>query len=244
MVFGQGRIPQAAFYINGEELEMVKEFKYLGVILTQQLSYSSHVEEIVAKAKQRVAYLYMRLPMYSMSLDLVIRIFQTYILPIFLYCTRIYAPNLKSLNAIQQLNAVFTNYVKRYLGLPKYANNAAIHYYCGTWPLYNATMHGAVHAVSKINFPPDSLNGYKLSIANVEHLPPYLPEHEMDSDFPKCKVHISRNQIYRRRKFRELFNVNHYKSCSVKKFHVKPTDDCKCIYCQKSLGRGHVCSAI
>ena len=102
-------------------------------------------------------------------------------------------------------------------------------------------MHHAIHSVSKINFPPDSLDGYQLSFSNVEKLPPYLPEFEMSMEFPKERVHISRNRTYRRNKFRELFNVNHYKSCTVEKFHTTITPKCKCIFCLETLERSHVC---
>jgi len=133
MVFGRGRIPKADFTIGEDELEIVKEFTYLGVRLSPQLSYSNHINAMTIKAKARIAYLYLRLPLYDMSLELVVKIFETYVLPIFTYCAPIYASNVQSQNAIQKLNAVFTNYLKRYLGLPKYALNAAIHYYCAQW---------------------------------------------------------------------------------------------------------------
>ena len=133
-----------------------------------------------------------------MSLELVVKIFETYVLPIFTYCAPIYASNVQSQNAIQKLNAVFTNYLKRYLGLPKYAHNAAIHYYCGTWPLYHAIMNIEERSISKINFPQNSLHGHQLSFATVEKLSPYVPESEMDSDFPKDEIYISRNRVYRK----------------------------------------------
>ena len=146
MVFGRGRIPYFMCSINGEAIEIVKEFSYLGVVLSQQLSFSSHIQKCVTKAKARMAYLFFKLPLYEMSLDLVVRIFQTYILQIFAYCAPVWANEIKSQNAIAQLNAVFTNYIKRYLGLPKYANNAAVHFYCKTWPLYYAVKHLASNA--------------------------------------------------------------------------------------------------
>ena len=176
-----------------------------------------------------------------MSLGLAVKIFETYVLPIFTYCAPVYASNLKSQNAIQQLNAVFTNYLKRYLGLPKYAQNSAVHYYCGTWPLHYAIMNIASRSVHKLNFPPDSLNGHQISFSNVPLLPPFVPVSEMDPDFPTEKLHISRNRVYRKKKFCEIFNVHHYKICTIEKFHINVTKKCKCIYCKTILTRGHVC---
>ena len=166
MIFGRGRIPKAKFNISNVELEQVKEFKYLGVVFTPQLTFSSHVQLITAKAKARIAYLFMRLPMYELSLELVVKLFHTYVLPIYLYCAPIWSSSLNSKNIIQQLNSVFTNYLKRYLGLPRYTQNAAVHFYTRTWPLYYAVKHLAMIATFKINFPANSLNGHKLSFAS------------------------------------------------------------------------------
>jgi len=136
----------------------VKEFKYLGIVLSPQLSYSNHIDYCVTKAKSRIAYLYLTIPIYEMPLEIVVQIFQVYLLPIFTYCSAIWSYNVNSQNAIQKLNAVFTNYMKRYFGIPKYAHNAAIHFYSGTWPLYNAIKHSASQSIPKINFPENSMN--------------------------------------------------------------------------------------
>ena len=206
-----------------------------------QLSFANHINHCVTKAKTRIAYLYLTLPIYEMPLDLVIQIFHVYLLPIFMYCAAIWSYDLKSQNAIQQINAIFTNYLKRYFGLPKYAHNAAIHFYSGTWTLYYAIKHLAPESILKINFPESSLDDYQLSFANPEPLLPYVPETEMDEDFPRHSVHISRNRIFRRKKFQNLFNLGHYEVCTVEKFHTKLTSQCRCIYCGKKIVRGHVC---
>ena len=242
MIFGKGRIPAAEFQIKGEKLEIVKEFSYLGVVFTPQLSFTNHVRNIVAKAKSRIAYLYINLPLYEMSLEMIISIFQTYILAMFMYCAPIWSVKLEAKNSIEMLNAVFNSYMKRYLGLPKYAHGAAIHYYCRTWPLYYAVRYLASEAVTKLSFPPNSLNGHQLSFANATPLPPYQPEIEMDQDFPRKSVYISRNRRFRMRCFRELFNIEHFKSCQVVKFHTRVTYDCKCIYCGQHATRSHTCT--
>ena len=201
MIFGRGRIPKAEFYINKEEIEIVKEFKYLGVMLSPQLSFSSHIQSCVTKAKTRIAYLFLHLPLYEMSLELVVQTFNIFLLPIFTYCSPIWINDQKSQNAVQQLNSVFTNYIKRYLGLPRYAHNAALHFYCGTWPLYNAIKHTSVEAALRINFPENSIDNYQLSFVNSDPLEPFIPELEMEPDFPKTRFHISRNKLYRKKKF-------------------------------------------
>ena len=139
------------------------------------------------------------------------------------------------------LNAVFTNYLKRYLGLPKYAHIAAIHYYCKTWPLFNAIKFSAQDAIAKIKFPAESMHGHQLSFVNTNALMPYDPCEDMDEDFPLQDVFISRNRHYRRRAFRKLFNSDHYKTCATVKFHVRIEPSCKCICCGGQATREHVC---
>jgi len=176
-----------------------------------------------------------------MTLELVIKIFQTYLIPIFTYCAPIWTNDIRSNNNIQKLNAVFTNYIKKYLGLPKYAHNAAVHYYCGTWPLYNAIKNLAQTAATNINFPPNCIDGHQLTFANNDPLPIYDPETEMEDDFPRKRPHISRNRYFRRKQFRDIFDVNHYQNCTLERFHTKKTDECKCLYCGNALARDHKC---
>ena len=43
MVLHKGILPVSYFYIDRVEIEIVKEFKYLGFIFTCQLSFSKHI---------------------------------------------------------------------------------------------------------------------------------------------------------------------------------------------------------
>ena len=234
------RIPKAEFEIRGEKIDIVKQFSYLGVILTPQLSFACHARALVSKARARIAYLFMSLPLRKMSLEIVLKIFETYLLPVFSYCAPIWTYNLNG-NSIQSMNSVFTSYLKRYLGLPKYSHNAAVHYYCKTWPLYNAVKFAARNAVSRIQFPANSLDGLQLSFAIESYVPPYVPSAEMYDDFPRREVFVSRNEHYRTRTFRKLFNTDHYKYCANAKFHVKIEAECKCLFCGGRSSRDHKC---
>jgi len=133
------------------------------------------------------------------------------------------------------------NFIKRYLGLPKYVSNSAVHYYCGTWPLFYALRHLSTFAISKINFPSESMHEHKLSFADLVPLPPNVPETEMDLDFPRQRIHIPRKRSFRRNFFEKLFVVNHYKTCVVERFHSKLTSDCKCLFCGQNFARWYTC---
>ena len=47
----------APVYINGAKVEMVESFKFLGVQITNNLSWSLHADAIVKKAHQRLYFL-------------------------------------------------------------------------------------------------------------------------------------------------------------------------------------------
>ena len=127
-------------------------------------------------------------------------------------------------------------YLKRYLGLKKYCSNTAVYYYSNTEPLFNVLRKISSLSFVKICFPP-SLNNHQLSFTKRPMPPPYDPEPKLAEDFPKQPVFISRIGKHRRKFFQELFNVNHFKSCTIVSFHVRVTEQCLCIYCGNKLLR-------
>eukprot|EP00061_Rhincodon_typus_P005771 g25683.t1 len=47
----------APIYINGTEVEMVESVKFLGVMTTNNLSWTTHVDVMVKKAQQHLLFL-------------------------------------------------------------------------------------------------------------------------------------------------------------------------------------------
>ena len=52
--------PYAQFVLNGRPLEQVETFKYLGIFLSSDLSWSAHIESICTKARKLIGLLYRR----------------------------------------------------------------------------------------------------------------------------------------------------------------------------------------
>ena len=50
----------AQFLLNGIQLEQVETFKYLGVLLSSDLSCSAHIDSICTKARKVIGLLYRR----------------------------------------------------------------------------------------------------------------------------------------------------------------------------------------
>ena len=61
MLFGTSqklaKVDQFSVSVNGSAIKRGTEFKYLGVIFDEHLSWNEHVKEIVSKAGRRVALL-------------------------------------------------------------------------------------------------------------------------------------------------------------------------------------------
>ena len=104
------------------------------MILTTQLSFSKHLAMINVKAKTKVAMIFNKLKSLDLTKDIYIRIFDCYVLPSYLYGLEIWN-NKVSLCTTLTMNAVFTKYLKRYLGLPFMTNNSIVYQLTETHPL-------------------------------------------------------------------------------------------------------------
>ena len=202
LVIHKGRLPKADFYLNGEIMERVNEFCYLGVVFTSQLSFSKHIAHIRSKAAGRVALLFIQLPLKSLSLDILIQVFNCFVLPIFLYGCHLWLTSY-STAAESSLNAVFSKFLKRYLCLPFFARNDLVYFVCNAIPLINKLKYFAVNNPIKCSFP-SSLNGLRLSFLNSYTYSDYIQS--TPSDFPlSCPPQLSLIPSLRRNFLLPLF---------------------------------------
>ena len=123
MVFHKGRLPESSFYIFRVEIEIVKELNYLCFIFTCQLSFSKHIQALNTKAKARIGLMFSRLPLAQLSLKRLAQLFEIYVLPIYLYGAALWMSRVAR-NNLDEMDAVWTRYLKRYLSIPLQSNNA------------------------------------------------------------------------------------------------------------------------
>jgi hypothetical protein len=108
--------------IEGVELITVKEVTDLGVKFDSKLTFTPHVSQIVAKAKQRL-FLLFRAFHTRESAPLLIA-YKSYILPIISYCSSVWSPSqLGDVYAIESVQRLFT---RRLLGLEKLSYDARL----------------------------------------------------------------------------------------------------------------------
>ena len=111
-IFYKGRLPnhdkELSFKLNGKTLEVVKEFKYLGMIFTTQLSFSKHPESVIVKAQSKLGMVYSKFKKLQIKLSLLLRIFECYVLPSFTYGISVWFER-ASLSTITKANALSPN---------------------------------------------------------------------------------------------------------------------------------------
>jgi len=171
MVFYRGIPLPCSFTLNDSQLDLVKEFTYLGFNFTTQLSFSTHLLNTTVKANGRCATLMSRLPLRDLPLHLVLSICECYVLPLFKYGLTLWGGSC-SASAKDSANSSFTKYLKTYLGLPYHANNSITHYLTNTSPLLKTLEFLTPHRLCALSFPPE-LNGYKLSLYSEPNSLPF-----------------------------------------------------------------------
>lgn len=74
--------------IDGKELTRVAEYKYLGVILDESLSWNTHVNYVVSKVSKRIGIL--GRTRRSISMHTTGIIYRSFILPVLDYCDAVW----------------------------------------------------------------------------------------------------------------------------------------------------------
>jgi hypothetical protein len=245
MVFHRGFCPPFTCYYKGSAIETCKQFTYLGVVLTTQLSAGQHARQIISKCNQRIGYLFVKLPLKDIPLSVLIDIFNTYVLPIVQYALPLWFPKL-SKEGRRSLNSMFTKFLKRYLGVPWATHNGLVHYVTGTIPLCCSLEEKTTKFFHKICYP-QSLSGVRLTVPN-QTLAAYNNFENVPSFFwysPILKLPLPSNPEIRRALVYDAFDLHHRRMCSRLEHH-DPGVLCVCDYCGYSVDRYHfrLCPAV
>ena len=73
------------FVVKKPSLENVKKYKYLGSWFTSSMNFNEHIKYVTLKARSKIGYLCKMLDIGELSLELVLKVFDCYIEPIFTY---------------------------------------------------------------------------------------------------------------------------------------------------------------
>ena len=232
MIFHRGRCPQSSFTYDGQQLENVNSFDYLGFTFSVRLSFTRHLEKQITKARSRIGQLFAKLPIMKLPLQTSLELFRIYIVPIFLYGAPLYIGNC-STSALRSLDAVLTKFLKRYLFIPAWANNAMTYFITGTSPLSTFIQSRAPHLTKSFVYP-ECMSGLKLSFLQNSPEPSNFNIIEnIPSSFwcSRSFSAIPSNPFYRKKLTQEIFDLRHKDMCKVKVFHKHYEATCICILC-------------
>ena len=235
LTFFKGSYRPIDFRFNNQPLQNVNSFTYLGVVFTTRLSAHKHVEHIISKCNTRIGFLFAKVPIKKLPLDVVLQIFNIYILPITSYCVSTWLPMLKSATARMKVNSMFTKFLKRYLGVPYGTRNAITHFLTGTIPLCSALESKAQSLHWKVNYPRE-LEGtvFEPPLFNMEYnLLEEIPTHFWASEV--ISNGLPTNPEARRALMYDTIDLYHRHICIFGDMVGHPEGFCRCRFCGDPL---------
>ena len=242
LIFHKGRLPKnETLYLDGETIARVNSFTYLGVLFTNQLSFSKHIDLVCSKARARIGFLFLKLPICYLPLPVALAIFRVYVQPLFTYCLSVWYP--RSTNTSRsQIDSVLTCYLKRYLGVPKWVNNSSTHFLCNTVP-FRDTLENLITSSCLSSVFPSVLSGYKPSCFNfVSSNSPYSPIPFIPSTFwLNENFCLPSDPSVRQAKLSRIMDIDHMNKCSSNVFHPHFLPDCVCQNCDNPCLFRHTC---
>ena len=137
------------------------------------------------------------------------------------------------------VNAVFSKFLKRYLGVNYHASNSITHFLTNTAPLSTILKTLYDNSFSSLSFP-TCLHGIQLS--RCDNTPeqydpiPQIPTHFWRSSYSGIVPVYSRS---RKQMCREIYDLHHFEMCTNQRFHPKPETTCTCWLCGEHATNYH-----
>lgn len=106
------------YFLGGTQLNRVSQYKYLGVILTEHLSWTSHIDHVCRKALKKLGYLRRTLP--NAPRDTKLLLYKSLIRPVLEYASVVWFPykhcEISLLDNIQRksIRFIFHNYSRNF----------------------------------------------------------------------------------------------------------------------------------
>ena len=223
-----GRLARAdVFNFMGQPLDLVNEFCYLGVTLQTTLSFTKHIKKIKTKA---LASLSSIRNLQSVSVETGLKLFNIKVFPVITYCLREIAPFISAPN-LQDLDIVFSAFLKRLLGLPRNASATLCHELLETPFL-------AEHLLNDLDLGADAVEQY---ILNITERRGSFEEQDYRAG-PAFQTTAWRRCMQKNRHWIMSFTAHgfHHLICTSTAFHA-PCPDCCCMICgAENIGRYHV----
>ena len=132
MVFSRGnRIINEKFTINGIALENVKEFKYLGITIHKKnCTFTPTLKYLRAKATRAFYALKSKVNIYNLPLKVALKLLDSIIKPILLYCSEVWEPYLnqdhEKWDKENIIEKAYLQFLKQLMGVNRSTTNALL----------------------------------------------------------------------------------------------------------------------
>ena len=90
----KNHLPPHALCVDGQPLEQVNSFRYLGVVISSNLSWSRHIEVINSRAKKLLGLIYRQFSQHANCATL-LRIYEALVRPHVEYAAQVWDPHLQ-----------------------------------------------------------------------------------------------------------------------------------------------------
>ena len=95
--------PESALFLNGHTLSRVDVYKYLGILLSRDLSWSPHIDAICSKSRKILGLLFRRFYRFS-SIDTIRQLYISLVRPHLEYACHVWAPHTsRDTNALESV---------------------------------------------------------------------------------------------------------------------------------------------
>jgi hypothetical protein len=108
IIFGTNKPENFRFFLNNESIEIVKNYKYLGLTFSSSGSFLTARKDIASQANKAMHILYTRIANLDLPVDLQLKLFDQTIVPILTYNCEVWG--FENLELIEKVQKIF--YVK------------------------------------------------------------------------------------------------------------------------------------
>ena len=211
-----GKLYNSSFYYNGELVEVVRSYTYLGIVFTCCGSFTQAIEHLKQQAQKAL----FKLKQVGTQQNIVtsLKLFDALILPIIRYCSEIWAPymakginseNLMSLSDKLPAEKLHTKFCRFLLSVNKKATNAAVRAELGRYSLLPDLLCLSIkYWVTLCKHQPSALvykayqESYSLASEKTHCWAHYI--HDVCSHFNMDELWVNQGSAYKNKVIRDL----------------------------------------
>ena len=164
VIFSRGRYQNFNFILNNESIEIVKEYKYLGVLFSRSGSFLAAKKHIAAQATRAMFCLLKKARLLLLPIDIQIEMFEKTVKPILLYGCEVIGTG--NINVLEQVQLKF---LKLILNLKKSTPNCMVYGETGVMPLKVDVHARIVSYWTKLIYPTTNNLSSKLYAIALSH---------------------------------------------------------------------------